>query len=385
MNKQKFYTGYGLLSVVLMVLLMFSSLPAMAANYELYIADTQVTDANCNNLKDITGVTVASGGEFKYDPATKTLTMKGVTVSVEGNKKAIENSGIEGLEIVMSGSNRLEATNWSSLNCSASTKIEGSGSLTTTSKKSSGVIIDNTTLTISNITLEATGRWGIAGENGYHNETLIIKNATVTAKGSEAAIADLKTFALRSCQIIAPDGAEWKADQKAVVDAGGNVATEVKIAPAAVKKYELFIAGKQITDDNCDDLSGINGVTVAEGGVFKYAPETKTLTMKEVTVSVGNDKTAIWNKDIKGLTIEILGTNSLNATNWSALNCFVSTKIEGSGSLTTTSKESQSVNINNTTLTISNITLEATGKRGIAGFAGDKNETLIIKKSYGNS
>ena len=59
MNKQNFYTGYGLLSVVLMVLFFFSSLPAMAKDYELYIAGTQVTDANCNNLKDITGVTVA--------------------------------------------------------------------------------------------------------------------------------------------------------------------------------------------------------------------------------------------------------------------------------------------------------------------------------------
>ena len=381
MNKQKFYTGYGLLSAVLMVLLMFSSLPAMAESYPLYIAGTQVTDANCNNLSGIKGVTVASDGEFKYDPAEKTLTMRGVTVSVEGDENAIENRGIEGLKIRVLGTNSLKTIGNAALFCHTSTEIEGNGSLTTTSKKNSGVIIDNTTLTISNITLEATGRWGIAGNNDYQNDTLIIKNATVTAKGTEAAICDFKKFTLRSCQITAPEGAEWKDDKHAVVDAGGNVAKEVKIEPAAAKKYELFIAGKQITDDNCDDLSGINGVTVAAGGVFKYAPETKTLTMQEVTVSVGNDKTAIWNKDIKGLTIEILGTNSLNATNWSALNCFVSTKIEGSGSLTTTSKESQSVNINNTTLTISNIMLEATGKRGIAGFAGDKNETLIIQKA----
>ena len=67
--------------------------PAMAKDYELYIAGTQVTDANCNNLKDITGVTVAPGGEFKYTPASKTLTMKGVTVSVGNDKNAIWNKG----------------------------------------------------------------------------------------------------------------------------------------------------------------------------------------------------------------------------------------------------------------------------------------------------
>ena len=109
--------------------------------------------------------------------------MTGVTVSVEGAKNAILNGGIEGLKIVISGTNRLEAKNWSSLNSVASTKLEGSGSFTTTSKESSGINIYKTTLTISDITLEATGKRGIAGDDGNHNETLIIKNATVTARG----------------------------------------------------------------------------------------------------------------------------------------------------------------------------------------------------------
>ena len=355
---------------------------APVKGYSLYIAGTQVTANNCNNLKDIKGVTVAEGGEFKYDPEKKKLTMKDVTVSGSGDKTAISNSDISGLTIAISGTNRLTATN-TALNCFATTKIEGNGSLTTASAISYGaaVFVGSTTLTISNITLEATGGYGIAGANGNQNETLIIKNATVTAKGTaEAAIANLKTLTLEECRIIAPEGAEWKAEKKAVVDAGGNVAKEVKIEPAA-KKYELFVAEVQVTDDNCDDLSGINGVTVAAGGVFKYDPATKTLTMKDVTVSVGKDENAIWNKSIEGLEIVISGSNRLEATDQSPLNCFASTKIEGSGSFTTTSKESSGINIYKTTLTISDITLEATGKRGIAGFAGEKNETLIIKNA----
>ena len=383
MNRQKFYTGYGLLSAVLMVLLMFSSLPAMAKDYGLYIAGRQVTDANCNNLKDIKGVTVTADGEFKYDPAKNTLTMKNVTVSVGESQNAIQNKGIEGLTIVVSGTNRLETKRFSALSCLTSTKIEGNGSLTTVSK-TVGVIINNTPLTISNITLEATGMCGIAGENGS-NATLTLKNATVNAKGTEAAIAGFKTVTLEGCRIVAPAGAEWKAAEKAVVDAGGNRAKEVKIEPAAVKKYELFVAEVQVTDDNCDDLSGINGVTVAEGGEFKYDPTTKTLTMKGVTVSVGNDKNAIWNKSIEGLEIVISGSNRLEATDQSPLNCFASTKIEGSGSFTTTSKKNSGINIYETTLTISNITLEATGKRGIAGVAGGKDETLIIKNATVNA
>ena len=368
-------TTIGWFTAFLCVTLLWGS-PAMAENYELYIAGTQVTDANCNALKDIDGVTVAEDGEFKYDPATKTLTMKGVTVSVE-SKNAIWNNGIEGLKIEVLGSNRLEA-NDEGLLCLASTAIEGNGSLTAIGG-TVGVFVDGTTLTIFDITLEATGKWGIAGRDGNHNETLIIKNATVTAKGTEAAIADLKKFTLRSCQIIAPAGAEWK--NKVVVDAEGNPAKEVKIESAAAKKYELFVAEVQVTDDNCDDLSGIDDVTVAEGSEFKYDPATKTLTMKDVTVSVGDGKNAIWNKSIEGLKIEVLGSNRLEATNQSPLNCFASTKIEGAGSFTTTSKESSGINIYKTTLTISDITLETTGRRGVAGFNGNYNETLIIKNA----
>ena len=341
--------------------------------YELYIAGTQVTDANCNNLKDITGVTVAPGGEFKYYPASKTLTMKGVTVLANNYYYAIWNKGIEGLKIVVSGTNRLEAKT-TPLRCEAAVEIEGNGSLTIASD-GVAVFVNGTTLTISDITLEATGKWGIIGDKGM----LILKNATVNAKGTAAAIADLKTLTLKECRIVAPEGGKFDDEKHAVVDSQGNRAKEVKIAP--IKKYELYIAGTQVTDANCNNLKDITGVTVSEGGEFKYDPVAKKLTMKGVTVSVGNEENAIWN-EIEGLEIVISGSNRLEATNWSALNCFkASTKIEGSGSLTTTSKESSGVNINNTTLTISNITFEATGERGIAGFDEDKNETLIIKNA----
>ena len=349
--------------------------PAMAKNYELYIAGTQVTDANCNNLKDIKGVTVASGGEFKYDPEEKKLTMKDVKVQVGNAKNAIYNRGIEGLKIVVSGKNSLEATDYPSLAMQVSTFIEGSGDLKISAH--TGILIAKNTLTISNITLEATGKWGIAGNDGS-KETLIIKNATVTAKGTWEAICDLKTFTLEGCQIIAPEGAEWKAEKKAVVDKEGNKAKEVKIEPTAVK-YELFIAGTQVTDANCNNLKDIEGVTVAEGGEFKYDPEKKKLTMKDVKVQVGNAKNAIYNRGIEGLKIVVSGKNSLEATDYPSLAMQVSTFIEGSGDLKISA--SAGILIAKNTLTISDITLEASGKFGIAGWYGTKNETLILKNA----
>ena len=371
MMRRKIQT-IGWLTALLTLTLLWVS-PAVAKDYGLYIGHTQVTDANCNDLSKIPSVTVASGGEFKYDPAKNTLTMKGVTVSVGNNKNPIGNS-IKGLEIVISGSNRLEA-NMVGLSSHVAVEIKGNGSLTITSSNSEAIFVNGTTLTVSDITLEATGKkWGIAGNN-RDKETLTLKNATVTAKGTEAAIAYLKTFTLEGCRIIAPEGGKFNEEKQAVVDAGGNVAKEVKIAPI---EYELYIAGTQVTDANCNNLKDITGVTVASGGKFKYDPVSKTLTMEDVKVQVGNAKNAIYNKGIEGLKIVVSGKNSLEATDYPSLAMQVSTFIEGSGDLKISA--SAGIVVKETTLTISDITLEASGESGIAGWDGTK-EKLILKNA----
>ena len=352
--------------------------PAMAKNYELYIAGTQVTDANCNNLKDITGVTVAEGGVFKYDPEKKKLTMKGVTVSAGGNS-AIQNKGIEGLTIVVSGTNSL-TTAVTALYCLVSTEIEGNGSLTAIGGVV-GVYVKK--MTVSDITLEATGKWGIAGRDGNQNETLTLKNAKVSAKGTEAAICDLKTFTLEGCQIVDPEGGKFDETKHAVVDAEGNKAKEVKIEPTAVK-YELFIAGTQVTADNCNNLKDITGVTVAPDGEFKYDPATTTLTMKDVKVSAKDSKNAIWNKDIEGLKIVVSGTNRLES-NIVVLYAEASIEIKGSGSLTVINNSNANIGIylasSNTTVTISDISLEVSGKWGISGEPSKTDQALILKNA----
>ncbi len=49
--------------------------------------------------------------------------------------------------------------------------------------------------------------------------------------------------------------------------------------------YPLFIAGYMVTDKNKDDLSSIEGVTVAESGRFKYDPDSNTLYLNKVTIN----------------------------------------------------------------------------------------------------
>ena len=374
--KQRIQT-VGWLTALLALALLWGS-PAMATDYELYIAGTQVTDANCNNLKDIAGVTVAEGGVFQYDPATKTLTMKEVTVSVGEGKNAIKNSGVEGLKIDVTGTNRLETKdNNSALLCSASIEIGGNGHLTVTSDGSAGVFVNGTTLTISDITLEASGEFGIKGDSWTPKYgTLILKNATVNATSRLGGIIDFVALTTENCKIVVPEGGKFDKAKHAVVDADGNKAKEVKIEPP----IELYIAGTQVTDANCNNLKDIEGVTVAEGGVFQYDPATKTLTMKEVTVSVGEGKNAIKNSGVEGLKIDVTGTNSIETKDWYTLNCSASTELEGNGSLTIGGSNTIAVYVKDM-LTISGITLVASSRYGISGSSGISGESLILKNA----
>ncbi|MGP1460157.1 MAG: Ig-like domain-containing protein [Bacteroides sp.] len=342
-------------------------------SYDLVIAGARVTHANCGDLSKLDGVTVAEGGEFKYDPDTKTLTMKDVTVSVGDDKNAIENKGVEGLEIKISGTNQLESTNYSSLYCGVTTNISGEGTLTTVSTGSAGVCANRTTLTISDITLKASGKWGIGGQDGTQNEKLILKNAKVTATGTEAGIADLALCTIENCKMVAPVDGKFDEEQHAVVDAQGNVAKEVKIEPFV--KYALYIAGTQVTELNYNALKDIDGVTVAEGGEFKYDPNSNTLTMKDVTVS------GVISTSVAGLRIIVSGANRLESKAWGTFASGAATFIEGNGSLTITNSSASSILVAESTLTISDITVEASGKLyGIVGFSG-KGEHLVLNNT----
>ena len=210
------------------------------SDFPVHIAGVQVNRANCNDLSGIAGVKVAAGGEFKYDPDSKTLVMKDVTV-ISGDKSAIYCTGKAKQIIVVSGVNRLETKDMPALDCSVDTHIEGIGSLTAISASSYAVNIDEEkTLNIVGITLEASGKRGISGLFGSRNEKLILQDVNVTAKGVEGGILALASLDLVGCNIVAPAGAKFDNTKRAVVDAGGKIANEVKIEnPIAVTGVKL--------------------------------------------------------------------------------------------------------------------------------------------------
>ncbi|MBO7458140.1 MAG: InlB B-repeat-containing protein [Paludibacteraceae bacterium] len=79
----------------------------------------------------------------------------------------------------------------------------------------------------------------------------------------------------------------------------------------ALYQYGLRIAGTRVTDDNLSTLGSLTGVTVNTGGYLIFEPATRTLKMKDLTITTSNVTWAIFTQ-IPNLLIEVSGTCDLN-------------------------------------------------------------------------
>ena len=344
-------------------------------SYSFSIAGVEITDENVNQLNKLPGV--AQGSELKYDPKTHTLTMKDVTMTLDG-KIALHNTGHPNLKIEFVGNNKITTTNADCLRFDADTKIIGSGKLSLkTTSNNSGIYVPRPTFTLEGITLDIEGKFGILGDEVFglmihrYYGTLIIRNAIVTTKTTESAICNLEAFRLEGSEIVVPKGASWN-DFRHNVTKGGifDIVKDLTIAPA----YGFAIAGVEVTAANIDKLEKIDGVTVSEGGKLKYDPESKTLTMKKLKID-GNDKTALSNQKVKDLTIEVLGDVDLFARNAVVFRCEAATTIKGNGWFYVFSRDYSDIAVSiptATTLTLENCRFSAYGCHAIMGDNGEK-------------
>ena len=331
--------------------------------YKLWIAGTQVTSANCDDLSVIDGVE----GTVKYDPNTKILTLKDAKLNAEYNIL----SKIDGLTIKVSGTNEVNATGAAICFYSAPATITGGGTLNVKGQESCGIYVQKTNLTIKDCIVNAKGRWGIIGSSGSE-EKLLISNATVRVEGENGSICGLKEITLEDCAITQPAGAVFDESKHAVVLNGEVVTSEVKIEP--VTEYKLFIRGTRVTSANCNDLSVIDGVE----GTVKYDPNTNILTLKDAIVNAKEGYACIYSWT-DGLTIEVNGTNELNTGDVATIYLEAPTTITGGGTLNAKSKGNCAIYAEGTDLTIKDCIVNAKGVYGITGRNGSTEKLLISK------
>lgn len=199
-------------------------------SYGIYIADKPVTTLNYKDLTSIYGVS----GSASYDPDTKTLTLDNATIernSTDGT--GIVNKTVSDFTVKLIGNNTVTA-DLASMVLNQTSTITGDGSLHLTSKRFCGLDMESASVTINNTSLFVKGGYGIAGYIGAESEVLTVRNSYVEAEGSgSGSISLISDLILDNCAITQPVGAEFDADQKAVVLNGEVLKSKVVIEPSA--------------------------------------------------------------------------------------------------------------------------------------------------------
>ena len=197
-------------------------------SYGIYIADKPVTTLNYKDLTSIYGVS----GSASYDPDTKTLTLDNATIernSTDGT--GIVNKTVSDFTVKLIGNNTVTA-DLASMVLNQTSTITGDGSLHLTSKRFCGLDMEGASVTIDNTSLFVKGGYGIAGFIGAESEVLTVRNSYVEAEGSgSGSITLISNLILDNCAITQPVGAEFDADQKAVVLNGEVFKSKVVIEP----------------------------------------------------------------------------------------------------------------------------------------------------------
>ena len=199
-------------------------------SYGIYIADKPVTTLNYKDLTSIYGVS----GSASYDPDTKTLTLDNATIernSTDGT--GIVNKTVSDFTVKLIGNNTVTA-DLASMVLNQTSTITGDGSLHLTSKRFCGLDMEGASVTINNTSLFVKGGYGIAGFIGAKSEVLTVRNSYVEAEGSgSGSITLISDLILDNCAITQPVGAEFDADQKAVVQNDEVLKSKVVIEPSA--------------------------------------------------------------------------------------------------------------------------------------------------------
>ena len=210
---------------------------AAAKSYTIRVGGVQI---NSENAANITGPNIT--GKVSFDESTHTLILNNATID-GGTDSPIEifargGDGeiipSDGITIRLQGSNTLKCTINAGIDALASLRITGGGSLTIksgymaimvghTNKKDLNLTIDGCTLT--------------ANRYIYVKGSLQINNSNVYVIDYNAGVYNVDgDFTLMGCQIVHPAGAQIKSvigvggRSTTVVDASGNVCTEVRIS-----------------------------------------------------------------------------------------------------------------------------------------------------------
>lgn len=330
--------------------------------YGIKVAGEEVTALNCNDLSVIDGVE----GKMSYNFDTNTLTMEDVTINATDARIGILIDRNSHVKIKVVGNNSI-TTDGVCVSLKNESSISGPGTFRLKSHNNCGIFMRRE-VDIDSVKLYVEGKWGIAGYDGKSSEVLVITDSYVEATGSYGSICDLSGFWLDGSVITQPAGAAYDTELYALA-LDGEVVTD-KVVIELDNNYGIKIAGKNVTPQNCKDLSVIKGVR----GKVSYNPETNTLTMEDAAIVSIYDGISVFNNE--NVKIEVVGNDTID-TNASCISLLQASTISGSGTLRLLCDNNYYCGIfMRSSLTVEGVKLYADAKWGF-GIAGQQYGKMV--------
>ena len=302
---------------------------SLSQDYSLWVAGTQVRDTN---KSDILG-----NGKFSFNPSQNKLTVRG-NCTASG---MVIQSKLSSLTLYVTADSVLKSTGWNSIYSTGNLTVTGTSGKTLTLIGQSNCGIAAKNVTIQNMKVTAEG--GTTAIYSSSSGKLTVTSSNITAKGVNAAVKGFSGgITLNSCTVMSPSDAVIK--NGGIYENGGTTfAKEITIG----SKYDLWIAGTQVTSFNASDVLG--------NGIFSYDHANSKLTVKGDYSCSGGD---LINSKLSSLTVTASKAAALRAVSG---NCIYSTgtvTILGGSAL---SLKGNYTGISAPTVTIKNTTVTADG------------------------
>ena len=315
-----------LLSILAFVL---CALPVFAVDYGLYVGGKQVVggDSTFNVTKD---------GKIKYDPRSRTLTLRGAVV--RDTVCAIRNADIDSLTILVEGTDSLITTGADGLVLERRTFLRSSSHdgllYVQVGKAKKDSLASNTALLVGGgstlriadcyVQLQSDA-WALRGSS---QDSLAIVCAEVSVQTNDtlrSCIEGFKAMTLRSVYISS--GEVWNAKTNCLCQTYNSN----KKAQSALIQGSLYV-GRYIVDvaETAKEQTITAACTGLRKGTVKYHGLYQMLTLANAKIET-TGVSAIRNMSMNFLTIHIQGADTITSTGSDVFSLLRGTTLQGSG------------------------------------------------------
>lgn len=190
-----------------------------------------------------------------------------------------------------------------------------------------GISADNVSIKNSQFTvdgllcgIEVSGGGTLSIDNSTIDITVKMNDGAWTSYWTPQAIST-QNISLRDCQITTTGITDTQGDnigayQSTILDDDGNIATELKIEPAAgitpPTRYDLYLGRTRVNSNNANGLTSANTSAITAGSA-SYDAATNTLTLDNATIN-GSGTIDGLRSSIVGMTIKLVGDNTISNT-----------------------------------------------------------------------